>query len=65
MDANGEVQCIRAGAAESVGIVIGVDARSGIGGAVPGIVLTGILVVAVVGAVVQGKVECDGAVAGL
>ena len=65
VDADREVQRVGTGAAEGVSIGVSVYARSGIGGTVPSVVLAGILIVAVVGAVVEGEVEGDGAVATL
>ena len=63
MDADAEMKCIGTGAVECVNIRIGVDTRSVVGGAMPEVVFTSILIVDVVGAIVEGEMECEGAVA--
>ena len=58
-----EMKCIGTGAVECVNIGIGVNTRSVVGSAMPEVVLTSILIIDVVGAIVEGEMESDGAVA--
>ena len=63
MEVDGEVERVGAGAVVGVGVAVGVDARGCIVCAMPVVTVTGLLLIAVVCAVVDGEVQVDGAVA--